>query len=395
MLWVGALAAACGLTDPDEDPDAALPLRSLTPTTLVAQELTVTAPDSGDGSAPALLRFTLEPTAWTALGEGAVLELVVRTGSASILLEGWSATAGEWMALTAEAAGSGGNIDLWWRDAWITPALGTALSAGDRSVRIRLDGAADPSRTRLRVLRPSTNLGMATAPGGPLTGDGEDVLLLDGGTLRRRDPLTWAETTLLTNTPPYPDAFCRLGTYLYGVTATDIRRVPVAGVSWQRVASLPWQGVHEGVALAADDKDLYLLRHPAEGTGEFPVLYRLDAAVLTGSRNFLAAVLDSNDVRRNNLTGGQGSPLLWWPDRRVLATPAVQEGSFGLTTFSRVGRGQNFVPLPFEEGPLQAAFAGIYLVVGSARPTSIALGWTDPLVPAIPTGGMLWRWRAP
>jgi hypothetical protein len=395
VLGVGALAAACGLTDPDEDPDAALPLRSLSPTTLVSQELTVTAPDSGDGSAPAVLRFTLDPPAWTALGEGAVLELVVRTGSASILLEGWSAAAGNWMTLTPEAAGSGGNIDLWWRDAWITPALGTALSAGDRSVRIRLDGTADPVRTRLRILRPSSEVGLATAPGGPLTGDGDDVLLRDGITLRRRNSMTWAETTLLTSNSPSPDAFCRLGTHLYGVTAIEIWRVPLAGGSWQRVASLPWQGMHEGVALASDDEDLYLLRHPVEGTGEFPVLYRLDAAVLNGSSNFLAAVLDSNDVRRNNLTGGQGSPLLWWPDRRVLATPAVQEGSFGLTTFSRVGRGQHFIPLPFEEGPLQAAFVGVYLVVGSARPTSTALGWTDPLVPSIPTGGMLWRWRAP
>ncbi len=390
------LLAACGILEPREDPDTPLRIKALSPSGLVAQEVAVSVPDSGDGGAPATLRFTLAPLAWTALQEGAVLELVVHTPASDIALEGWSVAASAWVSLSTEGAAAGGDYDQWWRGAWLSPATGKALVGTDRTVRIRLDGDADPSRTWIRVVRlPATGLLLLSLPEGPLAADDEELLIREGGMVWRVELPLGGRSGTVTTASPFPDAFCRLGTHLWGVTATDIRRVAVTGGSWQRITYLPWNGNHLGVAIATDGEDLFLVRYPTPGTGDFPVLYRLDPALLTAGSGFLAAVTDSNDVRRHGVSTGQGSPLIWWPREKVLAVPAVQEGAFGLAAFSRVGRGQFFIPLPFQERALQAAFVGTRLLVAGARPTPQGLLWSEGLIPVMPLGGLLFGWSAP
>jgi hypothetical protein len=390
------LLAACGLLEPKEDPDAPLRLKQLAPPNMVAQEVAVCAPDSGDGGAPATLRFTLAPAAWTALQEGAVLEVVVRTPASGASLEGWSVAASAWVPLATEETAAGGDYDLWWRGAWLTPSYGLALAATDRTVRIRLAGAADTLRTWVRVIRlPASGLIVLSVPAGPVAADDEELLIREGGTVWRIELPLGGRSSTVTTQSPFPDAFCRLGGFFWGATATDIRRALVTGGSWSRVTALPWNGDHLGTALTSDGEDLYLVRYPTPGTGEFPVLYHLDPALLAGGSGFLAAVTDSNDVRRNGVRTGQGFPLLWWPRERVLAVPAVQEGSYGLAAFSRVGRGQFFIPLPFQEGALQAAFVGSRLLVTGARPTPQGLLWSQGLTPVPPLGGLLFGWPHP
>ncbi len=392
-LLAGLLLTCCGLLDPDQAPDEILPVRRLDPLLPTAGVAFSALPDSTGGSGPYVLRWTLPTTARTVLTSGGVLEAVVRAAPGiQATLEGLDPAAGTWLAL-AHGTGSGpDSLDLWWTGAWSDRAAGRDLVDADGRLRLRLSAHAAPDRAIVRVLEVPAGIWTREPPGHTLATDGANLLLMGSGTIRRWS-VQGGELASLTAAGP-PPSFCRTPSRYLGVTGTEIVVLGSSGGTWSRAAFLPWTD-HGGVAITTDGTDLYLIRHPGLGGGDLPMLYTLSEILLFSTHRFDRAVTDSTELRRWAMTGGVGPGLAWWSDRRVLAAPGEQDGAFGLVTFTRAGRFREFIPLPFEPGPVQLAFAGDYLFLARARPTLEAVGWSGPFTPAPPPAALLWRWRAP
>ncbi|MFO7769673.1 MAG: hypothetical protein R6W82_12060 [bacterium] len=385
------LLTGCGLVDPLPDPDAILPLRELEPAGLVQTLHAHTPPDSA-GSPVTEMRFTLSPEARAPVEAGSVLETFMRVPAGRVVLEGWDHDAGMWVGLADRQVSGTGSVDWWWRGGWLLPAAGAPLLAPDGTVRFRVSPSAEAGRVALRALEPAEGVGRIEGRGA-LAASGTDLAILEG-TLLRVVTSSGAEVETLTTAVP-PASFCRLGGYYFGVTAFEIRRVPVSGGSWSRVSLLPWSS-HGGVAISSDGDDLFIVRYPAASEeGTFPRLHRLTPSFQTGgSFNFDDALVDSQELRRGGLTGGTGSAMLWHPDLRVFSVPGVQEGEVGLVTFSKAARAIAFIPLPFEEEELRAAVSGGSLYV-SGRPALDGLAWSGDFRPSSPSPGIIFRWTAP
>lgn len=393
------LFSSCGVLDPPQDPDKILHIRSLSPQLLVTQELFAAAPDSGGAGTLTHLRYSLTTGARQALQTGAILEAVVRVPPGSTTLEGWVESSGTWNELLEGTVSGSDPGDLWWRRGWTNPAAGAALLTQDNLVRLKVTPGAYSSGSILRVIEIAAGLGVYQTPTGVsaapagLASSGGGLAILGTGIIN-----TWSvqgeELDQVVAANP-PLSFCRLGNFYYGTTASEIRRVPLSGGTWQRKAMLPWSN-HGGVALAADANDLYLIRYPAGGeSNQFPTLYKLSVEILVNTSSFRSATKDSATLRRNGMLGGNTAGFAWWDDEWLLVAPGSQEEEFGLVTFSRAGWFQNFIPLPFEPGSVKFAFAGDYLFVGGARPTVEALAWSPSHQPAAPGNGFIYRWSAP
>lgn len=387
------LITGCGLVDPPQNPDERLPVRNLSPASLVATVRSAALPDSGGAGTLGRLRFTLAAEAVQALSLGGVLEAVLRVAPGTATLEGWSENAGAWRSLDGGVVNGTGGNDRWWLGGWSDPALGVDLVAADGTVRLRSNPGAEGARSFLRVVEPAAGLWFRRASAGALCAWSDRLILMADGVVHELDTNGTEISQFPTGNAPV--GICRVGDHFYGVTPTEIRRVPVTGGTWQRVASLPW-GSHGGVALTSDLTDLFLVRYPrVKADGNFPALFRLSTGRLVDTANFFAAVEDSSTLRRNGMPGGNGSGLGWWGKERMLVAPGTQEGAFGLLAFSKAGRFLRFIPLPFEPEGVQFAFVGTRLFVGSASPSLEALQWSQSPQPEPPAPAFLYRWSAP
>ncbi len=391
-LLISLLTGACGIIDSPQDPDEILPVRQLNPRRPVTEIAFSAPPDSLGGTGPFVLRWNLTVKARNALEASGVLDIAARAApGTATAIEALVPGTEQWTELTSDTGSGPDSLDLWWLDAWDDPAAGATLVDTDGRIRLRLPAHAGPGRARVRVLETAPAVWTRTAPGRTLTAWDNYLLLMGGGAIRR-----WSaqggELQVL-GAAGAPPSYCRSAERFFGVTETEILVLAGTGGTWNRAASLPWTD-HGGVAIATDGSDLYLIRHVL--TGEtLPKLYRLSETLLLQTHSFAGAVTDSTTLRRNGLQGGTGPGLAWWPDRRVLAAPGTQADQFGLVTFTRAGRLREFIPLPFDPGPVQIAFLDDYLFIARARPTLEALGWSDTFTPALPEAVLLWRWPDP
>jgi len=386
---------SCGLTDPPQDPELILRVLTLEPETLIARQHSVSQPDSGSSGTLTHLRFALTVTDRQALQAGAILEFVLRVPAGDVMVEGWLETTSEWSPLLDTTVNGTGMHDQWWRGGWIEPFNDLAFLGTDNRVRLSVTPGSEFEGSFIRVMDISSGLEVYPAPSGNLGSSG--ALAHSGGDLAiMRSGLIdlWnaqgdeQDQIIATDTP---GSFCRHGSYFYGVTPTEIRRVPVAGGVWQRVASLPWT-VHGGVAITGDSKELYLIRYPAIGESvEFPKLFKLSETLLTSTASFTAALKDTMTLRRNGMPGGNVSGFAWWDAEKMLVAPGTQEGVFGLVTFSRGGWSRDFIPLPFEPGGVKIALIGDYLFIGNASPTLETLAWNNTWQPIPPQNEFIYR----
>jgi len=392
-ILLGCLASlpGCGLVEPLQDPYEVLPVRALDPADLVETLHVHAAPDSA-GDPVTAMRFTLPLAVRAVMEAGTSIETVMRVPAGRVVLEGWDHEAGSWIELADEQVSGTGDVDWWWRGGWLESALSAPLQAADGTVRLRIAPSAGADHVVLRALDPASGLGLLEG-GGALAASGSRLALLEGSRLRVMASDGTAVETLTTANPP--DSFCRLGSYYFGITSSEIRRVPVEGGSWSRVSLLPWNS-HGGVAMTSDGTDLYILRYPAPSDQEgLPELHRVAPSFQTGgSFSFDDALLDTQQLRRAGMPGGTGSAMLWHPDRRVFSAPGTQEDEFGLVTFSKAGLALEFIPLPIEEKDLHAAVVDGLLFV-SGRPTLQGLAWSGGFQPSSPAPGIIFRWSAP
>ncbi len=386
---------SCGLIEPPQDPDKILRVLTLELETLIARQYSASQPDSGNSGTLTHLRFALATADRQALQTGAVLEFVLRVPAGDVMGEGWRKTTSEWSLLLDKTISGTGMHDLWWRGGWIEPFDDLAFLGTDNRVRLSVTPGSEFEGSIVRVIDISSGLEVYPAPSGELSSSG--ALAQSGGGLAIMYSGSidlWnaqgeeQDKIIATNTP---GSFCRYGSYFYGVTPTEIRRVPATGGTWQRVALLPWT-VHGGVAITGDSNDLYLIRYPAIGeSGEFPKLFKLSETLLNSTSSFTSALKDTMTLRRNGMPGGNVSGFAWWNAERLLVAPGTQEGVFGLVTFSRGGWFQNFIPLPFEPGGVKLALVGDYLFIGNAAPTLEALAWNHTWQPVPPQDEFIYR----
>ncbi|MEE9196674.1 MAG: hypothetical protein V3U45_00900, partial [bacterium] len=380
----------CGLTDPPQDPDERLLVRALSPASIVTEELFAAPPDSGGTGTLTHLRFTLPPSAIQALGQGAVLEAVMRIPSGSASLEGWSEGTAAWIPLQGVFSTEGN--DMWWLEGWTDQLIGNDLVAADGSVRLRTDTGSEATRSFLRVVEPAAGLWVRAAAAEALTHSGGDLAILASGVVRHWS--TGGAELSQAATSNAPLNLCRVSNDFYGTTTTEIRTVGIAGGNWQRLISLPWSGGN--ATLTSDGSDLFLLRYPGTSMGDtFPTLLQVEPGMLVSTRNLDAATEETSILRRNGMPVVTGGGLAWWGRERMLAAPGTQEGVFGLVAFSKAARALRFIPLPFEPGGISIAFVGSYLFVGNARPSLQSLGWSSSPAPELPPPVLLYRWPSP
>jgi hypothetical protein len=389
------ILSSCGVLDSPQNPDEALHVLALEPETLVTRQHFASLPDSGGTGTLTHLRFALSAAERQALQTGAILECVLSVSAGDVMVEGWQASTSEWNLLLKTTISDTDPHDLWWRGGWIEPFDDLTYLGTDNRVRLSVTPGAEFERSILRIIDISSGLDLYQAPSGGLTSKGALTLSEGGLAIMQSDSIElWnseGEEQAKIATADAPGSFCRHGSYFYGVGPTEIRRVPVTGGRWQRVALLPWT-VHGGVAITSDSSDLYLIRYPAEGESvEFPKLFKLSESRLYNTSSFTAALKDTMTLRRNGMPGGNASGLAWWNSERLLVAPGTQEGVFGLVTFSRGGWFQDFIPLPFEPGGVKLALIGRYLFIGNATPTLKTLAWNQVWQPASPPDGFIYR----
>ncbi len=388
------LIGACGVLEPPQDPDETLRVLSLVPKELVTQEFFASVPDSGGAGTLIHLRYSLSLAERQAIQTGAIIEAVLSVSTGQVVVEGWVESSAEWRLLFNRTVSGLDPFDLWWRSGWTDPTSATPLLGSNNYVRLRVTPGSDFEGSILRVIEITPGLGVYQAPSGKLstsgaiTSWGGGLAILESGTIRLWNSQGEEQDQVVASNPPH--SFCRLGDYYYGTTATEIRRVPVTGGTWRRLALLPWSN-HGGVALTADSNDLYLIRYAAYENSAFPTLYKLSEAILVSTSSFHSAMKDSISLRRNSMPGGNAAGFAWWGNERLLVAPGHQEGEFGLVTFSRGGWFQDFIPLPFEHVGVKLAFLGDHLFVGSARPTLEALAWGHTHQPTPPQGQFIYR----
>jgi len=397
VICLTTQASSCGILNPEEDPDAILPLLRLDSEVLVAGVVQASTPDSFGNGDPATMRFDLTAEAVAALEDGAIMELVLRVPDGGTFgLAGWTADDTTLVTLeTGTGTASTGGTDHWWRSAWADPDLGYRLVTNDGSVRIQVTPIPDPAQVVLRVIEIPNRLRITLSTGRTVAVSGNSLLLQSNteGRLISRD-VEGNEVGRI-GSAGAPGSLCYLDSWHFGASATELRFMSSVGGTWARAATLPWGDAYS-YALTTDGTDLYMLRRPLEqNSGMYHILYRLSADELLNSKSFSAALIDSTLLERNGLLGGEAPGFAYWHDERQLVVPGRQDGLFGLFTFTRTGRFRKFIPLPFSEGGIGFAFVRDYLFVTSGDPLLSALAWTGSFTPASPSDLLLYRWPTP
>ncbi len=390
------LIAACGLGNPDFDPDDSLPRLQLDPQSMVNEVVQASMPDSFGSDTVAQMRFDLTGDAHTAVQNGAVVELVFRVAGGEPEVSGWVEGTAAWVSLEIETVPTlDDSLDNWWREAWIDPLEGERLIATDGSVRFRISPVPRSTQAILRVLMIPSRLKITASIGRVLATQGNGLLLqsADSPTLIRRDTAGDQLGQVISVSPPL--SLCFLDDRYYGVDSSELQYLPGSGGTWQRLAVLPW-GESSAYALTTDGTDLYLIRRPHQLFSVTPhVLYRLSAEQLRNTFSFIPALLDSTVLERNGLAGGSSMGFAYWSEERHLAVPGRQDDQFGLVTFTRAGRFRKFIPMPFMEMGITFAIVGDYLFVTGAIPTWNAIMWEGRYGPLVPVERLLFRWPTP
>jgi hypothetical protein len=287
------------------------------------------------------------------------------------------------------------TADVWWREGWADPAASAALVSGAGQVRLRVSPSADTLASVLRVLTPSPSLDFIVRDHVALTASSGQVALQSASRI-----YLYSTTGVLTDSvdsPGPPPSLAYVAGWYWGVTDTQVRKMPSNGPVWSGSALLPDWGGHDGISIAAGAGDLFVIHHTVQPPQtDHAWLHRLDDDALNSTPSFSNAVRDSTLLQRWDLTEGTGTGFAYWADERVLAALGLNDSVWGIVTFSVAGHFEQFIPLPFEEaGGAQFAFVGPYLFIGRARPTLAALGWTHAHQPTPPLGDMVYRWPAP